>query len=170
MGEVGIFRSKERVELIEGEIVEMSPIGLLHAATVDRIAHVFSQRLVGRAISRVQGPILLVDLTSEPQPDITLLVPRPDFYASKEPGPTDIFLVIEAMDSTIAYDRGVKLRLYARAGIAEVWLVNLRTHRIEVYRQPSAEGYGESRMVQQDDSLSVQAFGDVTFAVRELLG
>jgi Uma2 family endonuclease len=170
MGEVGIFGEKERVELIEGEIVEMSPIGSPHAGTVDRIAHVFSQRLGGRAIVRVQGPVLFADLVSEPLPDVTLLIPRRDFYASGHPGPSDILLIVEVMDTTVAYDRGVKLRLYARAGVAEVWLANVNTRRIEGYRQLGPEGYEESRIFQEDDRLSIQAFPDVAFTTRELPG
>jgi Uma2 family endonuclease len=170
MGEVGIFHEDDRVELIEGEIVEMSPIGRLHAGTVDRIAHVFSQRLGERTIVRVQNPIVFTDLVSEPQPDVTLLVPRPDFYTSGHPGPTDILLVVEVMDSTVAYDRGVKLRLYARAGIVEVWLANVNTRRIEVHRRLGADGYGESPILQEDEPISVQAFGDVAFTAREFLG
>lgn len=169
MGEVGIFREKERVELIEGEIVEMSPIGSPHAATVDRIACVFSQKLGGRAIVRVQGPVQFADLVSEPLPDVTLLVPRRDFYASGHPGSSDILLVVEVTDTTVAYDRGVKL-LYARAGVAEVWLANVNTRRLEGYRQPGPNGYGESRVFQLDESLSIQSFPDVVFTVRELLG
>lgn len=170
MAEVGILGEKERVELIEGEIVEMSPIGLLHAGTVDRIADVFARRLAGRAIVRVQGPILLAELASQPQPDVTLLMPQADFYTTKGPGVSDAFLVVEVMGTTVAYDRGVKLRLYARAGVAEVWLANVNTHRIEGYRRPGPEGYGESRVFQEDELLSIQAFPDVTFTVRELLG
>jgi Uma2 family endonuclease len=170
MGEVGIFHEDDRVELIEGEIVEMSLIGRLHAATVDRIAHVFSRRLGDRAIVRVQNPVQFTALVSEPQPDVTLLVPKADFYASGHPGPTDILLVVEVMDSTVAYDRGVKLHLYARAGIAEVWLANVNTRRIEIYRRLGAGGYSESRTLQDDESFAVEAFGNVVFTARELVG
>jgi hypothetical protein len=170
MGEVGIFHEDDRVELIEGEIVEMSPIGRLHAGTVDRIAHMFSQRFRERAIVRVQNPIVFTQLVSEPQPDMTLLIPRADFYTGGHPGPADILLVVEVMDSTVAYDRGIKLRLYARAGIVEVWLANVNTKRIEVHRRPGADGYGESRILQEDESLLAQAFDDTAFTVRELLG
>ena len=170
MIEAGIFQDGERAELIEGEIIEMSPIGRLHAGTVDRITAVFFRRLGDRASVRVGGPILFTDLVSEPQPDVTLLIPRPDFYTSGHPEPASIHLVVEVMDSSVAYDRGVKLPLYARAGVAEVWLANVNTRRIEGYRRPSPEGYAESRVFQEDDLLSIQAFPDVTFTVRELLG
>jgi Uma2 family endonuclease len=170
MIEAGIFREKERAELIEGEIIEMSPTGRLHAGTVDRVTAVFFRRLGDRASVRVGGPILFTDLVSEPQPDVTLLVPRPDSYSGGHPEPADILLVVEVMDASVAYDRGVKRPLYARAGVVEVWLANVNTRRIEGYRRPSPEGYVESRVFQEDDLLSIQAFPDVTFTVRELLG
>ena len=170
MIEAGIFRDGERAELIEGEIIEMNPIGRLHAGTVDRVTAVFVRRLGDRATVRVGGPILFTALVSEPQPDVTLLVPRPDSYTGGHPEPADILLVVEVMDASLAYDRGVKLPLYARAGIVEVWLANVNTRRIEGYRRPSPEGYVESRVFQEDDLLSIQAFPDVTFTVRELLG
>ena len=170
MIEVGIFREKERCELIEGEIIEMSPIGRLHAGTVDRITDVFFRRLGDRASVRIGGPILFTDLVSEPQPDVTLLIRRPDFYTGGHPEPADILLVVEVMDSSVAYDRGVKLPLYARAGVAEVWLTNVNTRRIEGYRRPELAGFAESRVFQENDLLSIQAFSDVTFTARELLG
>ncbi len=170
LGEVGILRTDERVELIEGEIVEMGPIGRLHAGAVDRIANVFCRRLGERVIVRVQNPVVFTDLLSEPQPDVTLLVPRPDFYTGGHPESHDILLVLEVMDSSVAYDHRVKLPLYARAGVAEVWLANVNTHRIEGYRRPEPAGYAESRVFQEDDLLSIQAFPDVTLTVRELLG
>jgi Uma2 family endonuclease len=170
MGEVGIFREGERLELIEGEIVEMSPIGRVHAGTVDRIATAFWKRLGDRAGVRVQGPVAFTDLVSEVQPDVTLLVPRPDFYASGHPGAANVILAVEVMDTTVPYDRGVKLRLYARAGVAEVWLVNVNTRRIEGHRGPGPQGYGESRVFQIEESITIQAFPDVPFTVRDLLG
>ena len=170
MGEVGIFNEDDRVELIEGEIIEMGPIGRLHAGTVDRIANVLIRRLGELSIVRVQNPVVFTDLVSEPQPDVTLLVPRPDFYTGGHPGPGDILLVVEVMDSSVTFDHRVKLPLYARAGVAEVWLANVNTHRIEGYRRPGPEGYAESRVFQEDDRLSIQALPDVAFTVRELLG
>lgn len=170
MGEVGVFREKERLELIEGEIIEMSPIGRVHAGTVDRIANVFCWRLGQRGIVRVQNPVTFTPLVSEPQPDVTVLLPRPDFYTGGHPEADNILLVVEVMDSSVAYDRGVKLRLYARAGVAEVWLANVNTQRIEVHRRPGPEGYGESRVFQPEESIAIQAFPDAIFPVRELLG
>lgn len=170
LGEVGVFREKERLELIEGDIVEMSPIGRVHAGTVDRIARAFFRRVGERAGVRIQGPVTFADLVSEVQPDVTLLVPRSDFYTGGHPGASDVILVVEVMDSTVTYDRGVKLRLYARAGVAEVWLANVNTQRIEGYRRPGAEGYAESRVFQLEESIAIQAFPDAAFTVHELLG
>jgi len=170
LAEAGVFRENERLELIEGEIVEMSPIGRVHAATVDRIAGAFFRRLGDRAGVRVQGPVLFADLVSEVQPDVTLLVPRPDFYAGGHPDAASILLVVEVMDGTAAYDRDVKLRLYARAGVREVWLVHADRGRLEALRRPGPDGYGESRTLGRAESIAVQALADVTFTVRELLG
>jgi Uma2 family endonuclease len=170
LAEAGIFREDERLELIEGEIVEMSPTGRVHAGTVDRIANLFMRRLGERVTVRVQGPVVLDPLASEVQPDVTLLVSRPDFYASAHPGAATVLLAVEVMDASEPYDRGVKLPLYARAGIPEVWLAGVTTHRIEGHRRPAAEGYGDSRVFPLEASITSQAFPDVAFTVRELLG
>jgi Uma2 family endonuclease len=119
MGEVGILDEDERVELIEGEIVEMSPIGRRHAGIVNRLNDLFTFRLRGRAIVAVQNPISLGSKYSEPQPDLTLLRPRADFYADSRPEPPDVLLVVEVMDTSVERDRQVKLPLYARAGVPE---------------------------------------------------
>jgi Uma2 family endonuclease len=168
--EVGILTKQDRVELLEGEIVEMSPIGDPHQGTVDRLNHLFTSRLGGRAIVRVQGPILLASVVSEPQPDMALLAPRLDFYTTRRPEPADVLLVVEVMDSSAERDRRIKLPLYARAGLREVWLVDLGTERVEVYRRPGSGGYGESRVLQRGEPLSVQAFPDVPLSAGDLLG
>lgn len=170
MIEAGIFRDGERAELIEGDIIEMSPPGRVHAGTVDRIANMFSRRLGERAIVRVQNPVTFAPLVSEPEPDVTLLVPRRDFYTGGHPESGDMLLVVEVMDSSVAYDRLVKLPLYARAGVVEVWLVDVNARQIEGFRRPSPTGYAESRVFQNDEPISIQAFPDDTFSIRELLG
>src|SRR4051794_18568774 len=137
MAEAGILGRKERVELIDGEVITMSPIGLRHLSTVDRLARLLIGGLGGRPIVRGPGSIRLGD-SSEPQPDLVLLRPRADFYATSHARPEDIFAVVEVMDSSAVYDRGVKLALYARGGIAEVWLVDLNQERVEVYRGPAS--------------------------------
>ena len=169
MAQVGIFQEDDRVELLEGEIVEMAPIGSRHAACVKRLNQLFSDRLGGRAITGVQDPVRIGE-HSEPQPDLTLLRPRPDFYSTGHPGPEDVLLVIEVADTTQDYDREVKMPLYARSGIPEAWLVDLVEDCIEVYRRPTPEGYREVRMVQREERVSVQAFPDLMLATDEVVG
>jgi Uma2 family endonuclease len=169
MAEAGILGEDDRVELVEGEIVQMPPIGSPHGGTVAFLTSFFGSRLGGRAIVNPQNPVRLADY-SEPQPDIALLRPRPDFYRASHPSPGDVSLVVEVGDSTIAYDRQVKVLLYARAGIPEVWLVDLQAERVEVYRQPAAQGYVDIRILGRGGSLSPAAFPDVTVRVDEVLG
>src|SRR5437870_3088480 len=133
MGEAGILDEDDRVELLDGEIVQMSPINVPHAVCVDRLNMLFAPALVGRGIVRVQAPIY-IDEINEPQPDVILL--KLADYLSRQPqhpGPDDILLLIEVADSTVGADRRQKMPRYARAGIAEVWLVNIPKHAIEVY-------------------------------------
>ncbi len=170
MREAGILGEDDRVELIEGEIVEMAPIGPLHAGIVDRIAHVFSRGLGDRVIVRIQNPIQLSKENSELQPDVTLLHPRLDFYIRSHPGAGDVFLVAEVMDSSVEKDRRVKLPLYARAGIPEVWLVDLNTERVETYRYPALDGYRDVQILRSGEALAVEAFPDLTLTVADLLG
>jgi Uma2 family endonuclease len=121
-------------------------------------------------IVRVQGPVVLASVESEPGPDVTLLVPRPDFYTTGHPEPADVLLAVEVMDTSVEKDRRVKLPLYARAGIVETWLVDLNTDGVEVYRRPSPAGYRDSRVVRRGEPLAVQMFPDVTLTVADLLG
>lgn len=124
MAESGILTEDDRVELIRGEIVEMSPIGRRHAACVRRLVTLFSEKLRLRAIVDTQNPVELSD-RSEPQPDVALLQPRPDFYEAGHPKAKDIFLLVEVADTTAETDRDVKIPLYAEDGISEVWLVDI---------------------------------------------
>ncbi len=169
MLEAGVLTENDQVELIRGEIVQMSPIGFRHAACVDRLTELFIIRLVQLARVRVQNPVTLDD-SSEPQPDIALLRRRPDFYQTGHPTPSDIFLLVEVSDTTVNYDREVKIPLYAEDNIAEVWLVNLTEQCLEVYRQPSVQGYRTVQSFQIGETLTIQALPDVTFTVDELLG
>ena len=170
MADAGILTPDDRVELIEGEIIEMSPIGKRHASCVDRIVNIVLGRLSGRAIVRVQNPVRLSDF-SEPQPDVSLLRPREDFYAAGHPRPDDVLLVVEVADTSVDYDRGVKVSLYARSGIPEVWLVDLAEDRIEIYANPSGGEYRDVRSASRGESVSSNAVADLTFfAVEEILG
>ena len=135
MVDSGIIATDERIELLKGEIIAMSPIGIKHAACVRRLNNILSQHLTGEAIIDIQNPLELDNL-SEPQPDIALLKPRADFYATAHPQSEDIFLIIEVADKTLKSDREVKIPLYAKNQIAEVWLVDLNGESIEVYREP----------------------------------
>lgn len=169
MGQAGVFGPEDRVELIDGEIISMSPIGNRHAACVRRLTKLFSARIGERAIVSVQNPVRL-DQRSEPEPDVSILRSRPDFYAGGHPGPKDVLLLVEVSDTTQEYDRGQKLLAYAKAGVAEVWLVDLPAEVVEVYREPKADGYAQSRSVHRGQSLEPSAFADVRIAVDEILG
>jgi len=170
LGETGILHEDERVELVEGEIVEMSPIGQPHASVVARLTTLFVSRLGGRAIVWVQNPLALPLQVSEFQPDLALLKPRADFYRSKRVEPDDALLVVEVMDSSMAYDRRVKLPIYARGGAAEVWLVNVNDFTVEMHREPTARGYRERRVAQRADSVATLAFPDFIFPVADMVG
>jgi Uma2 family endonuclease len=140
MGEAGILSENDRVELVEGEIINMSPIGKRHAACVGRLTQILTLLFQRAAILWVQNPVRLDDY-SEPQPDIAVLRPRDDFYGNSLPTPADVLLVVEVSDSTLEYDRQIKLPLYARAGVPEVWIINLANEVIETYSQPSGGSY-----------------------------
>lgn len=168
MGEAGILSEDDRVELIEGEIVRMSPIGSRHAACVDRITALFVRRFGTQAIVRVQNPIGL-NRHSEPQPDLAVLKARPDFYAEEHPGPADVLLVVEVMDTSGEYDRGAKLALYARSGIPEVWLVDLIRNLIEIHRRPVLRSYREQIEAGRGRRISLSAFPRISFRVSEIV-
>ncbi|MCM8749968.1 Uma2 family endonuclease [Thermomicrobiaceae bacterium CFH 74404] len=168
MVEAGIFGEDDRVELLEGEIVQMSPIGSRHAACVARLTTLLA-RLHDRAIPWVQNPVVLGEY-SELQPDITLLRFREDFYAQTLPGPHDVLLLIEVADSSVEYDQEIKVPLYSRAGVAEVWLVNLVQQRVTVYGAPSPVGYQEVRVATPGETVSPRSFPELEISVGELLG
>ncbi|MCL1471172.1 Uma2 family endonuclease [Argonema antarcticum] len=169
MVDAGILKEDDRVELIKGEIVQMSPIGRFHAACVKRLNELFVSRLAQLITVGVQDPIELDD-NSEPQPDLALLRRRADFYQSGHPQPEDILLIVEVADTTVESDREVKIPLYASSGIMEVWLVNIPAECIEVYRQPSANGYQNVQVFGRGQSIFVETFPDVNFTVDEILG
>lgn len=168
MGEAGIFSEDDRVELLDGEIVEMTPIGSRHAATVARLTALFACA-GNRAIVWVQNPIRL-DEHCEPQPDVALLKPRPDFYAAAHPGPADVLLVVEVAETSVAADRAVKVPLYARHGVPEMWLVDLEGGCLELYREPSPDGYKQSLVARRGEQLSPQKFPDLQLAAADVLG
>lgn len=169
MAEAGILTEDDRVELIEGEVIKMSPIGSRHAACVDRLNSLFSRFAGQTAIVRVQNPIRIDDY-SEPQPDVSLRKPRADFYAEAHPTADDILLVIEVADTSVEYDRHVKVPLYAQVGIPEVWLVNLSEDLIEIYTDAANGSYKNVRRVKHGESFSLQAVPGIAFSVDAVLG
>jgi Uma2 family endonuclease len=168
MAETGVFTRDVRLELIRGEIVEMTPIGDPHALCVMLIGDAFAD-LRPAGIVSPQNPLRLPGQQSVPQPDIVLLRRRPDFRA-RPPQVGDVLLLVEVSDSSLAYDRDVKIPLYAESGIPEAWLVDLHSKTIFVYRRPSAEGYQEVRQYRRGDAISIQTFPDVQFSMEEILG
>jgi Uma2 family endonuclease len=165
----GILSEDDRVELIEGEVVKMSPIGKWHAACVKRLNELFVF-LVGRtATVSVQDPIRLDDF-SEPQPDLALLKRRDDFYSSGHPTPDDVLLVVEVADSSVQYDRLKKIPLYARSGIPEVWLVDLARDLIDVYTRPVNGRYQDVREARRGETLTLSSLPNLVIRVDDILG
>ena len=168
MAATGILGEDDRFELLEGEIVKMAALGPQHAACVDRLNKTLQRLVQDRAIVRVQNPIRVGE-NSQPQPDVTLLQPRDDFYAGGHPEPEDVLLLIEVSESSLAYDRDVKLPLYAAAGIVEVWLVALLPQVVEVYRAPSENVYGEKRTMRRGDTLAPLHLPEVVLHANEMI-
>lgn len=168
MAETGILKPDARVELIDGLIHDMSPIGPLHGGVLNRLIRHFTTEARGRWIVSAQNPVRL-SRYSEPQPDLMLLKPAPDDYMSHHPAPDDVFLLIEIADTSLRHDRVKKLSAYARACIAEVWIVNLPERLIELYREPRIADYASRLKVSAGDRAVPQAFPDVAVDLSELL-
>jgi Uma2 family endonuclease len=160
MAEVGLLAPDARVELIEGEIIDMAPIGKVHTSVVDQLTRLFIRAVGDDAIVRVQGSVRLSQM-SEPEPDVVLLKPRPDFYRNEFATGVDTLLVIEVSDSSLRYDRDVKVPFYARHGVPEVWIVDLQNDRLLVYGSPSDGAYGRESSVARPESMLVTALPGV---------
>jgi len=169
LGELGVLREDARVELIDGQVVEMTPIGPAHGSCVNRLNTLFAALAARAATLGVQNPIVLGERQA-PQPDFAVLRHRDDGYRARHPGPADVLLVIEVADTTVAYDGDVKIPLYARAGVPEVWLVNLPADRIDVHRQPVAGKYASVRTVSRGETLSPLRFPNVILRTDDILG
>ena len=169
MAEVGILAADDRVELVEGQIVSMAPIGDDHAGTTRYLIHVLSRVVGDRALVDAGDPLRL-DPFNEPQPDIVLLLPRADFYR-RPPGPraADTLLVIEVASTSLAIDRHVKRALYARYGVPEYWIIDLQGRAIEVHRAPSGDAYAEVRRAVPGETVSPASLPDVVLHVSEVL-
>ena len=156
------------MELIEGVLVDMAPIGSRHAGCRNWLNHRLHVDLLGRVLIGVQNPLALPG--SELYPDLMVLRRREDFYGRAHPGPEDVLLLVEVADSSLAADRRVKVPLYARHGIRQVWLVDLESETVEDYRQPAAAGYGEARTLRRGDTLTAEAFPELKISVADVLG
>lgn len=169
MADAGILGPDERVELIDGEIIDMAPIGIAHASVVGRITRALVMACGDRAHVWVQNPIRL-DEFNQPQPDFAVLRPRADFYAAQHPGPADVLLLVEVADSSLRYDREVKLPIYARAGIPEVWIVDLRHRALKTYWSPSGARFAQEGRYAPGDAPRLVSAPDITVHANELLG
>ena len=169
MARVGILTESDRVELIEGEIIELFPNVSRHQAIVDELNYVFFNVVGHRARVRIHGPLRLADIT-EPQPDVQLLVPRDDFYIYGHPTQLDALLVVEVADSSLAYDRNYKAAVYSMRGVPELWILDVNTPRLFVMREPAGLGYRVVMELEAGDAIAPLALPDLSFAVSDLLG
>jgi Uma2 family endonuclease len=169
MGRVGILDEDDRVELADGQIVEMSPIGPEHAGCVAALTGLLSRRVGDQIIVWVQNPVDL-DERSELQPDVALLAPRADTYRTAHPHRGDILLVIEVADTSLKHDRDVKVPLYAAADVPEVWLVNLPEDVVTLYHDPRGAGYATVGVARRGDTLTPIRLPSVTLRVDDILG
>jgi Uma2 family endonuclease len=169
MAETGVLAPDARVELIEGEIIDMPPIGNPHMATVDRLNALLIRAVGDRAIVRCQGAVQLGDF-SMPQPDFVLLAPRADYYRSRHAVADDVLLAIEVSDTTLSYDRGRKMALYARFGVPEFWVVDVNSRRLYLHRQPSESTYLEISTLEAPSSMLIERLPGVALDLSWLSG
>lgn len=167
LGEVGILHEDDRVELIEGVLIDMAPIGAGHAGQVNRLNNLFAPAVSGRAIVAPQNPLRLDDF-SEPQPDLVLLRYRDDFYAKAHPRPSDVLLLVEVADRSLAYDRDTKVPLYARHAIPEVWLIDLQHRQAGVFLEPAGGEYRRSLQPAGTDCISPALLPEISIRVADL--
>lgn len=170
MAEAGILTENDHVELIDGEIIDMAPIGQGHASVVTRLNQSLVFAFGTNALVSPQNPVRLDNL-NEPQPDFAVLRPRADFYATGDrPGPADVLLLIEVAASSLRYDRLVKLPLYARNGIAEVWIVDLQHRLLTSHRRPGPDGYDDMTTYRRGDTITLAMAPDIVLPIERVLG
>ncbi len=170
MAEAGIFGEGDRIELIDGDLIDMAPIGQGHAAIVNGLTEALVIACAGRAIVSPQNSVR-INRSSEPQPDLAVLRRRADFYATGEPpGPADVLLLVEVADSSLRFDRTVKLPLYARVGIAEFWIVDLKRRVVDVYRAPAGNGYGDAAAYRSGDRLALALAPEIVVKLDLIFG
>lgn len=169
MTEVGILPEESGWEIIDGRIIDKVKIGSRNAGTVRKLTKTLNDKVGDLVLLSNRNPIH-IDEYNEPEPDIALLKPREDFYSESHPTPADVLLLIEVSDLTIRYDSEIKKRLYAEAGIAEFWLVNLNEKTVEVYTQPKNGSYYSARILEPSETIESAAMQNLTLAVEEILG
>ena len=169
MAETGILSENDRTELIEGEIIEMSPIGGPHMNAVNRATMIFARGIGDKVVVSVQNPSPM-DRYNEPQPDVVLIRPREGFYGTGKPGPEDVVLLIEVSDTSLRFDRNVKVPIYARNGIREVWVIDLQADAIHAFREPKGNAYASIETKGRNERISPEAFPDFSVNVAELIG
>ena len=167
MSEIGIL-SEKGIELIHGEILEMSPTGTKHSACINRLNALLSKLIREKAVISVQNPLQIDDF-SEPEPDVAVLKYRQDFYELQHPQPADTLLIVEVADSSVDYDREVKLPIYAAAGIPEFWLVDLNMRQIEAYEKPTNDLYKIKEIFRVEEDIKISAL-DLNISVKDTLG
>lgn len=168
MTEAGVLNEDSRVELIQGQIISMSPIGAPHSRMVNRLTRLLVPLVGARGIVSVQNPVRLDD-GSEPQPDVTILHPRMDQDDAGTPGPADVLLLIEVADSSLGFDRATKLPLYAEAGIRDYWIVNLQERAIEVHRSPEDGRYAQVSRTRPGEPLNILTLPGAALPATDLL-
>jgi len=156
MGEAGIFDEEDRVELLDGEIIETTPIGSRHAGHVNRLNTLLHEQIEREVVVSVQNPLQLGEF-SEPEPDLAVLRERADSYAGRLPAARDALLVVEVAESSLDDDRNTKIPLYARHGVPVVWLLDLEKRRVEVYANPSQDGYLDHSVLEGDEAVTVES-------------
>lgn len=169
MAEHGAFAPDERVELIDGEIIEISPIGSRHARCVNFLTNFLNRMFAEQYIISVQNPIVATDNT-EPQPDISVLRYREDFYKDAHPSGSDVLFVAEVADTSVEFDRSKKIPKYAAAGIPEAWLIDLESERVEVHSLPKETTYGLVKIYQRGETALSETMAELKLSVDDILG
>ncbi|MEB3272493.1 MAG: Uma2 family endonuclease, partial [Prochlorothrix sp.] len=169
MAEVGILSAEEQVELLAGQIIQKMPKGPAHSALCKRIEKLLEHLLGDQVLVRLQDPIQLDDY-SEPEPDIAVVHPKPNFYADRHPQPPDVYLIVEVADTTISRDLGTKANLYAAANIRDYWVLNVATQELHIFREPQAEGYQRQLVLRGEQSVALLAFPECEVTVRSCFG
>ncbi len=169
MTEIGILPEESGWEIIDGYLIEKMSIGSRHAGTVIKLGKIFERKIGDVSLVSTQNPIHIDDY-NEPEPDIVLLKPREDFYTKSLPAPEEVLLLIEASDSTVEDDREIKKTLYARAEVAEFWLVNLKENTVERYSSPKNGNYRLAEILEAGETIKAGLFENLELEIKEILG